>query len=148
MRYSEAKQGRVFVMRLEDGDVLHEEIEALARRESVRAAALIAVGGANAESRLVVGPSDLDERPIQPMEQVLNGVHEIAGTGTLFPDEDGNPLVHMHAACGRADHTVTGCVRRGVRVWQVMEVIVFELLDCRGVRRYEESLGFQLLDPQ
>ena len=28
MKYSEAKQGRVFIIRLEDGDVLHESIEA------------------------------------------------------------------------------------------------------------------------
>jgi predicted DNA-binding protein with PD1-like motif len=27
MKYSEAKQGRVFVMRLEDGDIVHDEIE-------------------------------------------------------------------------------------------------------------------------
>lgn len=30
MKYSEAKQGRIFVIRLEDGDVIHEEIEKFA----------------------------------------------------------------------------------------------------------------------
>lgn len=27
MKYSEAKQGRIFVIRLEDGDIVHEELE-------------------------------------------------------------------------------------------------------------------------
>jgi len=56
MKYSEAKSGRVFVLRLEDGDVLHESIEAFARARGIRAAALIALGGADKGSTLVVGP--------------------------------------------------------------------------------------------
>ena len=36
MKYSEAKFGRVFVLRLEDGDVLHESIEAFAVKEGVK----------------------------------------------------------------------------------------------------------------
>ena len=31
MRYAEARQGRVFTLRLEDGEVLHETIEGFAR---------------------------------------------------------------------------------------------------------------------
>ncbi|NIT59971.1 MAG: DUF296 domain-containing protein, partial [Aliifodinibius sp.] len=31
MKYSEAKQGRIFVIRLEDGDIVHDEIERFAR---------------------------------------------------------------------------------------------------------------------
>ena len=31
MKYSEAKQGRTFIIRLEDGDILHEKIEEFAR---------------------------------------------------------------------------------------------------------------------
>jgi len=27
MQYSEVKQGRIFVLRLEDGEIVHEEIE-------------------------------------------------------------------------------------------------------------------------
>ena len=45
MKYSQAKQGRVFVMRLEDGETVHEEIERFAREHSIAAAALIIIGG-------------------------------------------------------------------------------------------------------
>ena len=84
MKVSEAKMGRVFVIRLEDGDILHEE---------------------------------------------------------------GNPILHMHLACGRGDQTITGCVRRGVKVWHVLEIILTELTGTRAVRRPDTATGFNLLSP-
>ncbi|HEQ78987.1 MAG TPA: DNA-binding protein [Euryarchaeota archaeon] len=147
MRYSEAKRGRIFVIRLEDGETVHEEIERCAREQSISAAAMIILGGADDGSRLVVGPEHGRVQPINPMEHILDNVHEIAGIGTLFPDEKGNPIVHMHLACGRNANTVTGCIRNGVTVWQVMEVIVFELIDTTGKRVLEPDTGFQLLHP-
>ncbi|MCP4756522.1 MAG: DNA-binding protein [Proteobacteria bacterium] len=147
MKYSTAKQGRVFVLRLEDGEVVHEEIERFAAEHAIAAATLIVVGGAGKGSKLVVGPENRDARPIDPMLHLLDDVHEIAGTGTLFPDEKGNPTLHMHLAAGRKDETITGCVRSGVVVWQIMEVILFELVDTSGKRSYDEALGFNLLVP-
>ena len=85
-------------------------------------------GGADRGSRLVVGPEKGRTEPVVPMEQALVNVHEVAGVGSIFPDESGNPKLHMHVACGRRRSTVTGCVRRGVKVWHVMEVALFELV--------------------
>ena len=147
MKYSEAKQGRIFVLRLEDGDIVHEEIERFAREKSIGAAGLIIVGGADQKSKFVVGPEKGRASPVVPMEHVLNEVHEIAGVGTLFPDDKGNPLLHMHMACGRKSSTITGCIREGVRVWHVMEVILFELVDTTGVRTHDSETGFKLLQP-
>jgi predicted DNA-binding protein with PD1-like motif len=147
VKYSEARPGRVFVIRLEDGDVVHESIEKFARETGVRAAALVILGGADTGSRLVVGPEDGRVSPVVPMVRELTDVHEVAGTGTLFPDEDGTPLLHMHMACGREGETRTGCVREGVRVWQVMEAIVFEIADTSAARVMDPSVGLKLLRP-
>jgi len=147
MKYSEAKMGRVFVLRLTDGEILHEEVEKFAREHKLHAAAVLAVGGAAGSSRLVVGPEDADARPVNPLEHALAGVHEIAGVGTIFPDDAGNPILHMHAACGRKSSTVTGCVRAGVETWQVLEVILIELSGSSAVRRLDHPTGFKLLDP-
>ncbi len=147
MKYSQAHQGRTFILRLEDGEVLHETIEAFALDHSVKAAAVIAVGGADGGSKLVVGPEDGRSKPVIPMEHILDDVHEIAGVGTIFPDKDNNPVLHMHIASGRKDETITGCVRRGVKVWQVMEVILFELIDTTAYRAFDEQTGFELLEP-
>ena len=147
MKYSEARQGRCFVIRLEHGDVVHESLEAFAAEQGIRAATLVILGGADASSRLVVGPEDGSARPVVPMEHVLDDVHEVAGTGTIFPDETGSPRLHMQIACGRRRATAAGCVRRGVKVWQVMEAVLFELLGTTARRRHDPATGFALLEP-
>ena len=147
MKFSEAKQGRTFVIRLEDGEIFHEEIERFAREHGIERAFLNVVGGADKASRLVVGPEDGRSLPINPMVHELYDVHEVTGTGTLFPDDAGNPVVHLHMACGREENTVTGCARSGVKVWQVMEVILVELLDTSARRMPDRATGFKLLIP-
>ncbi len=147
MKYSEASHGRVFVIRLEDGDVLHESLEAFAAEHGVRSAGVIAVGGADEGSVLVVGPERGDARPVIPMERALAGVHEIAGTGTVFPNARGEPVLHMHLACGREGETTTGCARRGVKVWTVMEILLFEITGTTATRVTDPAMGFELLEP-
>jgi predicted DNA-binding protein with PD1-like motif len=147
MKYSEATQGRIFILRLEDGEILHETIEAFAAEHSVKAAAVIALGGADEGSKLVVGPEHGRSEVITPMEHILEDVHEIAGVGTIFPDKDGKPVLHMHIAGGRQDRAVTGCVRRGVKVWHILEVVLFELVDSSARRVLDNQLGFELLEP-
>jgi predicted DNA-binding protein with PD1-like motif len=147
MKFSKANLGRIFVIRLEDGDIVHEEIQKFARDQSIRAAALIILGGADDGSRLVVGPEHDRIYPISPMEEILDHVHEVSGTGTLFPDEQGEPILHMHMACGRNDQTITGCVRLGVKTWHILEVILFELLDTTAVRVLDKEIGFKFLVP-
>jgi predicted DNA-binding protein with PD1-like motif len=147
MKYSQAHPGRVFVVRLEDGEVIHEAIEAFARAQGIRAAYLIVLGGADQGSVLVTGPEQDRRFPVIPRMHVLEAVHEVAGTGTLFPDETGNPVLHMHLACGRGGATVTGCIRKGVKVWQVMEVILHELTESSGIRTTDEVTGFAMLVP-
>lgn len=147
MKYSQARQGRIFVIRLENGDILHESIETLAAAQGIRAGVLVVLGGADAGSKLVVGPERASARPVVPMERMLADVHEIAGVGTLFPDGNGSPRLHMHAACGREASTTTGCVRRGVKVWQVMEVVLLELTDSTAWRKMDSATGFEMLEP-
>jgi len=147
MKYSEAKQGRTFVIRLEDGEILHEIVEQFAVDHDVKAAYLIVVGGADKGSTLVVGPEDGNARPVPPLTHILDDVHEIAGVGTIFPDSNDHPMLHLHIACGREDRTVTGCGRTGVKIWQVCEVILIELLNTSARRVPDPETGFELLQP-
>jgi predicted DNA-binding protein with PD1-like motif len=147
MKYAEGRQGRIFVIRLEDGDIIHEVIENFAMQQSINAATLIVLGCADEGTTLVVGPRESRTLPVDPMTHILQNVHEVAGVGTIFPDDEGKPSLHMHMACGRNAETATGCVRRGVLVWHVMEIILFEILDGTGVRLLEPASGFKLLNP-
>lgn len=147
MKYSQARQGRVFILRLEDGEIVHQVIEQFAADQGITAATLIILGGADDGSRLVVGPQEDRGLPLNPMLHALENAHEVTGTGTIFPDEQGRPLLHMHMACGRNGATVTGCIREGVNVWHIMEVILFELLDSSAKRVVEAPLNLKFLQP-
>lgn len=147
MKYTEARYGRVFVIRLEDGEILHEEIERFAHKKSVHAAFLIVLGGADEGSKLVVGPLKGRSATIVSMESVLSEPYEIVGTGTLFPNSKGKSILHMHVACGRKKRTQTGCVRKGVKVWHVMELILVELIGIHSKRILDKKTGFELLIP-
>lgn len=148
MKYSEAKAGRTFIIRLEDGDILHEEIEKFATDHNITAATLIAVGGVDKGSILVIGPAESRcTPPVTPMEYVLDDAHEVTGSGTIFQNEAGTPIIHMHLACGRGTSTITGCIRKGVKVWHVLEVIIQELTNTTAVRKFEAATGFELLTP-
>jgi predicted DNA-binding protein with PD1-like motif len=147
MKYSQVRPGRIFVIRLEDGDIVHEEIEKFAKDNDIKAASLIILGGADERSILVTGPEQGRAEKIIPHEHILDNVHEVSGTGTLFPNEKGETVLHMHMACGRGSNSVAGCIRSGIKVWHVMEVIVNELVGSTGVRKKDPVTGFDLLNP-
>ncbi len=148
MKSSQASLGRVFILRLEDGDIVHECIERFAAEHGIAHAALTLHGGADRGSVLVTGPrEDRGPPPIAPQTTELAHVHEVVGSGTLFPDEKGAPVLHVHLACGRGAETVTGCIRTGVKTWHVIEVVLVELLGSTARRLRDSSTGFELLIP-
>ena len=147
MRYSEARTGRVFVIRLETGDRLPDVIERFATGHGVGRGYLVVLGGAEDGSRIVVGPEDGAALPTVPMIHRIAGVHEIAGVGTLFPDAEGKPSLHLHAALGRGGAAVAGCTRPGVEIWKVGEVLLVELLGTEARREVDPATGFSLLEP-
>ncbi len=145
MRVCEGRIGRVFVMRLEHGDRLPDAVERFARERGVSRGVCFLVGGIG-RGRVVVGPERPHARPVVPMLLELQGVHEAAAVGTLFPDGEGVPRLHMHAALGRGGDTRTGCVRAGVEVWELGELVLLEIVDCGAVRRLDPDTGFLVLD--
>ncbi|MCL5876813.1 MAG: DNA-binding protein [Candidatus Bathyarchaeota archaeon] len=146
MDYTEANLGRIFILRLRQGEVLHEEIEKFAAQKQIKSALCFFLGGAEDQSKVVVGPKDGKAMPPQPMVTLLKGVHEGAGVGTIFTDEAGTPKLHMHASFGRNDNAVTGCVRMGVEVWQIGEVTILELTGDSARRVKNRTTGFELLE--
>ena len=146
MKACEGQLGRVFVIRLEDGDVVPESIERFAEENGISVAHVILVGGIGG-GEVVVGPRRSDERPPEPMLLPVDGAHEVAGVGVLAPGEDGKPVLHIHAALGRSGKTTTGCLRPGVTTWLVGEAILYEILGAKMARFRDEESGFALLEP-
>ena len=147
MKYSEGKIGRVFVIRLEDGDELPGCIEKFAAEHKISVGQAILVGGIGS-GEVVSGPRKNKELPIDPMIIPIDGVHEVVGVGLLAPDRKGTPQLHIHAALGRAGKTTTGCLRMGVKTWLVGEVILYEILGADVARLPDKESGFELLTPK
>ena len=146
MNYTEAKLGRIFILRLHQGERFHEVIEKFAAEKQVSSALCFFLGGAEDKSKVVVGPKDGAVLPPEPMVTLLRGVHESCGVGTIFTDEQGKPKLHMHASFGRNDTAVTGCVRMGVDVWQIGEAVILELAGSSARRAKNKDTGFEFLE--
>ena len=145
MKACEGQIGRVFMIRLEDGDVVPQCIERFAEEHGVFTGHAILVGGIGGGD-LVVGPRRSEEMPPEPMLLPIDGAHEVLGVGVLAPGEDGKPVLHIHAALGRGGQTMTGCLRHGVTTWLVGEVVLYEVLGVDMARIKDEQSGFELLD--
>jgi predicted DNA-binding protein with PD1-like motif len=146
MEFTEAKLGRIFILRLHQGECLHESIERFASQKKVNSALCFFLGGANDRSKVVMGPEDGKALPPEPIVTLLRGVHEACGVGTIFTDEQGTPKLHMHASFGRREKTVSGCVRMGVDIWQIGEVVILELAKCSAKRARNKDTGFEFLE--
>ena len=146
MKATEGQIGRVFIIRLEDNDLLPHCIEQFAEEHSISVGQVILVGGIGG-GEVVVGPRRSEARSPEPMLLPIDGAHEVLGVGLVAPDESGKPVLHIHAALGRSGKTTTGCLRPGVQTWLVGEVILFEITGTNAQRIFYEESGFNLLQP-
>jgi len=145
MQYTEGSMGRVFVLRLEDGERLNDTLEAFAREQGIKHGLAFYLGGSASGSKVVVGPDAGRPDAVVPLLHTLQGSQEVLAVGTLVPDEAGTPLLHMHAAAGREGRATVGCTRAGVDVWLIGEVVLLEILGTDARRRKDPQTGFQLL---
>ncbi len=144
MKETEGTIGRVFIIRLEEGDIIPDCIEEFAREKAISIGHVIIVGGIGS-GEVVVGPRDSKKMPPDPMLLPVDGAHEMLASGIIAPDQNGNPVLHIHGALGRSGSTLTGCFRHGVSTWLVGEVVLYEILEADLMRVKDEESGFDLL---
>jgi predicted DNA-binding protein with PD1-like motif len=145
MKYSEGKIGRVFVLKLEDNDMIPGCIEKFAKEKNIKTAEVLLLGGIK-EGKVVVGPEAPVKMPPQKMVCTVDEVHEIAAVGLIAPDMNDDPVLHMHGALGRAGNTIMGCFREGLKTWLTGEVIINEIVGINLKRAPDKDSGFVLLD--
>lgn len=145
MKYAEMQPGRIFVLSLEPGEIIREEVEKFSKIQDIRYATVSVVGGVDKGSRLIVGPKYPIEGCIEPLTSDLDAPCEVTGFGTLFPDASGNPVLHMHGTAGRDGKSVTGCFRDGVIAWFVTEVVITEMIGKGPVRKIVGDSGLEAM---
>jgi predicted DNA-binding protein with PD1-like motif len=144
MKATEGHIGRVFVLRLEDGDVVPDCIERFAAEKKISVGQVVLVGGIGG-GKVVVGPQDSATMPPEPVLLPIEGAHEVMGVGIIAPDNEGKPILHIHASLGRSKETLTGCLRPGVTTWLVGEAIIYEILGAKAARLPDPKSGFDLM---
>lgn len=144
MQYSEGRLGRVFVIRLEDGEDLIGSIQRFVAKKGV-ATGMIHFLGALREGRLITGPQDQPTIPPgPPFVEDLEGAWETFGMATVYPGDGGEPMIHIHASAGHDDRALTGCLRERATTYLVVEAVVFEFLGLEARRSLDERSGLRL----
>ncbi|MBU4277912.1 MAG: DUF296 domain-containing protein [Proteobacteria bacterium] len=146
MKYSEAKIGRVFVVSVEDGERLPDAIETFAQEQNLTHGVVFMLGAIQ-NGELVAGPDDPKANPVTILTTMVGRPHDAMVMGTIFPDEAGHPVVHLHGTMASGERVTMGCLRLGVHVWEVAEVVVMELSGTKAVRRFDPEVGFSRLVP-
>lgn len=146
MKSAAGQIGRVFVLRLEDGDTVPQCIEQFAAANAVAVGFVLLLGGIG-RGKVVVGPRDSDAMLPQPMLLPITAAHEIVAAGIIAPDTLGAPRLHIHGALGRGGDALAGCLREGVTTWLVAEAVVCEITGASAARLPDAASGFTLLEP-
>ncbi len=144
MKATQGSVGRVFVLRLEDGDVVPGCIERFASEHGIGVAQVLLLGAFD-EGIVVAGPRDSDTVPRKPILLPVDGIHETIGVGLIAPDETGAPRLHIHGALGRSGATLTGCLREGVTTWLIAEAVITEVVTDSVKRLPDAASGISLL---
>lgn len=142
MEYRKGTIGRIFSVRFDQDDLFLEEFIQLIKKENIRTGWFHILGGFK-EADVVTGPKE-PTMPPEPVWREVRGAREVLGTGSIFWDEE-EPKIHLHAAMGHHGDTLTACVRKGTRVYLVLEVMIIEMKGIAATRPWYEKGGFNRL---
>ncbi len=141
MQYSEGQIGRVFTIRVDDGEDLIREIRRFVAAMNIQSG-MVHFLGAVRTATLVTGPKEPVLPPVPRREEIFGG-WELLGLATIHPGEDG-PSLHIHAATGRGIQSLTGCLRDKAEVYIVVEVIITEFIRITSRRLPDGKTGVDL----
>ena len=142
MEYRKGTIGRLFTVRFDEGDDFLGGLQELIKKEDIRCGWFHVLGGMR-KAGVVIGPKE----PVMPPDPVwheVEGAREVLGFGSIFWDKT-VPKVHLHAAMGNHGETLTACVRKGTKVYLVLEVYIIEVNNLDAYRPWYPEGGFNRL---
>jgi len=141
MQYTEGQLGRIFVVRIDDGEDMLVSLHRFIHDKGIQAGSLMFLG-ALMDGRMVTGPEEPVIPPV-PHFVMFEGGWEVFGVGTIFPGE-GAPHVHYHASVGRSGHALTGCLREKATTYLIVEVVIMEFTGMAGRREFDQKMQVHL----
>jgi hypothetical protein len=141
MQYTEGQLGRVFVVRIDDGEDMLTSLHQFINDKSIQAGSILFLG-ALMNGRMVTGPEEPVIPPI-PHFVLFEGGWEVFGVGTIYPGE-GGPHIHYHASVGRSGHALTGCLREKAITYLIIEAVILEFTGLSARREFDKKTQVHL----
>jgi uncharacterized protein len=142
MQYSEGKIGRVFSIRMDDGEDLVEGIQRFVQEKGVESGIALFIGALK-DGRAVTGPEEAVIPP-KPHFEGYESAWEVFGMATIYQSEEG-PKLHIHASMGRGREALTGCIRNRGQIYLVIEAVLLEISGLDAKREFDEKMELFLL---
>jgi uncharacterized protein len=134
------RDGTRWMVRLDDGQDLFEALAEFARKEDVRAAAVVT--GVGMVRRATIGYWDGTQ--YRPLE--LTVPHEVVGLHGSIARVEGAPSLHLHIAAAGPDYRLVGGHLIHATVGVLQEILLDTFPSRSFGRPMEESLGLRMLD--
>lgn len=141
MQYSEGNLGRVFVLRMDDGEDLIAALQTFVREKRIESCMALFIGALR-DGRMVTGPEEPVIPPVTHFEP-FEDAWEVFGMATIYPSDEG-PKMHVHSALGQKREALLGCIREKARVYLVVEAVLFEFSGLNVRREWDEKTELYL----
>ena len=141
MQYTEGQIGRIFVVRIDDGEDMLTTLHQFVQDKGVVAGSVIFLGALR-EGKMATGPEEPVIPPV-PHFVFFEGGWEVFGVGTIYPCE-GGPDIHVHSSVGRAGHALTGCLRETAVTYLIVEAVIYEITGLSARREFDPKTQVSL----
>ncbi len=141
MQYTEGQIGRVFVVRIDNGEDMLQSLRQFILDKNIQSGSIQFLG-ALMNGRMVTGPEEPVIPPV-PHFVMFEGGWEVFGVGTIYPGE-GGPHIHYHASVGRSGHALTGCLREKAITYLIVEAIIIEFTGLSARREFDLKMQVHL----
>ena len=141
MQYTEGQLGRVFVVRIDDGEDMLISLRQFIVDKGIQAGSIHFLG-ALMNGRMVTGPEEPVIPPV-PHFVMFEGGWEVFGIGTIYPGESG-PQIHYHASVGRSGHALTGCLREQAIAYLIVEAVIMEFTGLTARHEFDQKTQLHL----
>jgi hypothetical protein len=141
MQYTEGQLGRVFIVRIDDGEDMLFSLRQFILDKGIHAGSILFLG-ALMSGRMVTGPEE-PVIPPTPHFVMFEGGWEVFGLGTIYMGETG-PHIHYHASVGRSGHALTGCLREKATTYLIVEAVIQEFTGLSARREFDKKMQVHL----
>ncbi len=141
MQYSEGSLGRIFVLRMDDGEDLIAMLQKFVREKKIESCMALFIGAIR-DGRMVTGPEEPVVPPV-PHFEPFDDAWEVFGMATVYPSAKG-PKMHIHSALGQRREALLGCIRERAKVYLVVEAVLFEFSGLSVRREWDEGTELYL----